>query len=189
MVKDDNKEIIKKFLENEDDVKNIILHIEKLIDSQILILDVGYKTLSIGVNHNNLEQYLKRNNIIEIKIKYVASILLKLLKNYIQKKELCLSDENSVDNNILIKLLKEEIIDEELINKVLFEFNCLSDKLDIYSDQIINKEINSHKIKSAFIKCTTKKSLSNECNEFAFEIDKTSLGELIESLQELYEQL
>ncbi len=184
----DNKEIIKVFLENEEDIKNIVFHTKELLDKEILILDIEYKTLGIGLNQNRLEHYLKSNNIIEIKVKYVITMLLKLLKNYIQEKNLSLIEEKFDDNKILINQLKEKIIDDDLITKVLFEFNCLSNKLDIYSDQILNKEINGHKIKSALIKCTIKKSITSENNELAFEIEKNSLGKLIESLQDLYEK-
>ena len=186
----DNEEIIDNFLIDKEDMENIVFHTKQLLDKEILILDIEYKFLGIGVNQKSLEHYLENNNIIETKIKYTVSILLKLLKNYIQKTELCLlEEETSNRNNKLVNLIKEEIIDDKLINKVLFEFNCLSNKLDLYSDQIINKEINSHKIKSALIKCTTKKALSEKSEEFSFEIDKESLGDLIESLKELHEKL
>lgn len=187
----DNKEVIKKFLSSEDDIQNIVLHTKNLLNKEIFILDTGYKFLGIRVDQKRrLERYLDDNNIIEAKVKYTVTILLKILKNYILEKELSLLEEDmSAENNLLVDLLKEEIIDDKLLTKALFEFTCLSDKLDIYSDQVLNKEINSHNIKSALIKCTIKKAITEECKEVSFEIDKTSLGELIDSLQELHDKL
>jgi len=186
----DNKKIIDNFLTDKEDMKNIVLHIKQLFDKGIIILDIEYKFLGIGVNKKSLERYLTNNNIIESKVKYTVTILIKLLKNYIQNHKLCLIEEDISDRNrSLVDLLKEKIIDDKLINKVLFEFNCLSNKLDLYSDQIISKEINSHNIKSALIKCTIKKALTEESQELSFEIDKKSLSELIESLKELHEKL